>query len=373
MIRRFGTPFVIVLVVAAAGLAAALPPAATAQDDPDVVTTVNGTPISREAFHGRVRFVRWQYLQEIAKLHELTAGNLGLAAGRVLTLLDGLRDPDALGEAVLSQMEDELLALEAATLLQAEPTPDDVRAKHDTFFGLWTGVEPDDLAADAAAQRFIADWYAAAQSVSGLDRDAIDAIFATEARWDALYTLIAARAPTEELTVHSRHILCRFAPDEPEPVPSPSEAQRRAALDCIRAAQARLAGDEPFADVAADLSGDAASAARGGDLGWVPLSYLVDGYAAAVETARPNTVIGPVETEYGLHLIEVLEREMRPLSEPDRAQVQSELFGAWLDRLRQDATITRSADWAEGIPAEPALNTLSPDVLEAIDRLEQAG
>jgi len=53
--------------------------------------------------------------------------------------------------------------------------------------------------------------------------------------------------------------------------------------------------------------------------------------------------------------------------------VQSELFGAWLEKLRQDATITRSADWAEGIPTEPALNTLSPDVLEAIDRLEQAG
>lgn len=367
------------------GALAASPPT-IAQDAADTVTTVNGAPITRAEFHARVRFVRWQYLQELTKLHELTAGNLGLTAARALLLAESLREGDALGASVLAQMEDDLLARQAAAQLALEPSPDDIAARRDAFFSLWTGVEPDGLASDAEAQAFIAEWYAAAQSASGLGRDAIDAVFATEALWDTLYDTVAAQAPTEELNVRSRHILCRFSaesgganaidPLAPTPTPAlpapPTDEQRAAAQECIRSAQARLAGGEGFSSVAADLSADTASATRGGDLGWVPLSYLVDGYAAAAETAPLNAVIGPVETEQGLHLIEVLGREVRPLSASALAQAQAGLFAHWLDTLRAGATITRSGDWQTDIPAAPGLDALSPDVLAAVERLENS-
>lgn len=367
------------------GPALAAPPAA-AQDEPDVVAAVNGTPITRAEFHARVRFVRWQYLQELSKLHELTAGNLGLAASRALLLAESLREGDALGASVLAQMEDELLARQAAAQLALEPPPDAIVMRRDAFFSLWTGVEPDDLASDTEAQAFIAEWYAAAQGASGLDRDMIDAVFATEALWDALYKTVAAQAPTEELNVRSRHILCQFgaqtggghtadplaATPALAPASPPTDQQRAAAQDCIRSAQARLAGGEAFSSVAADLSADRASATRGGDLGWVPLSYLVDGYAAAAEAAPLNAVIGPVETGQGLHLIEVLGREVRPLSVSAQAQAQADLFAQWLETLRAGATITRSDDWQAGIPAAPGLDTLAPDVLAAVERLENS-
>lgn len=352
------------------GVALSTPPLGAAQGDPEVVSTVGGAPITRADFQARVRFVRWQYLQEIAKLHELTAGNLGLTAGRVLTLLDALRDPDALGAQVLAQMEDELLAKDAAAGLAIAPTADDIAARRDAFFSLWTGVEAEALADDGAAQAFIEDWYMAAQEASGLTREAIDDIFAVEALWDALYEAIAAQAPTEELTLHSRHILCSF--DVEAASATPTDTQRAAAQECIHAAQARLAGGEAFEDVAADLSADKASAERGGDLGWIPLSYLVDGYAAAAETAPLNAVIGPVETEQGLHLIEVLAREVRPLSDQDRAAAQAALFDQWLQSLRAETTITRGEDWQSGIPADPSLDTLAPDVLAALEKLEDA-
>lgn len=335
-----------------------------AQSDPDTVTTVADAPITRQEFHARVRFVRWQYLEEIAKLHALTAGNLGLTAGRALTLLDGLRDADGLGAQVLAQMEEELLARAGAASLGIEPSAEDIAARRDAFFSLWTGVEVEAMADDADAQAFIEDWYAAAQAASGMDRDAIDAVFAMEALWDALYERIAARAPTEELTAHSRHILCRFDAQ------ADADATQQAARDCIRAAQERLVGGEAFENVAAELSADAATTSRGGDLGWIPLSYLVDAYAEAVESAPLNTVIGPVETEQGLHLIEVLEREVRPLSERDRALAQADLFEQWLDALGAETVITRADDWALDIPAEPGLDTLAPDVLEAVEQLE---
>ena len=349
-------------------LALVAPPLSAAPGDPEVVSSVGDAPITRADFHARVRFVRWQYLQEIAKLHELTAGNLGLTAGRVLTLLDGLRDPDALGAQVLAQMEDELLAQDAAASLEIAPTAEDIAARRDAFFSLWTGVEVEALADNEAAQTFIEAWYAAAQDASGLAREAIDEIFAIEALWDALYETIAAQAPTEELTIHSRHILCSFGAEAPGA--APTDARRAAAQECIRAAQARLAGGEAFESVAADLSADTASAERGGDLGWIPLSYLVDGYDAAAETAPLNAVIGPVETEHGLHLIEVLAREVRPLSDPDRAEAQAALFDQWLQALRAETTITRSEDWQSGIPADPGLDTLAPDVRAALEQLE---
>lgn len=368
------------------GQALAAPSRAAAQDAPEIVATVNGAPITRAEFHARVRFVRWQYLRELNKLHELTAGNLGLVAARALLLAESLREGGTLGASVLAQMEDDLLAHQAAAQLALEPPTDDIAARRDAFFSLWTGVAPDDLASDAKAQAFIAEWYTAAQDASGLDRDTIDAIFATEALWDALYGTVAAQAPTEELNVRSRHILCRFGaesggaestdPLAPAPTPAliapPTSEQRAAAQDCIRAAQARLAGGEPFSSVAADLSADAASAARGGDLGWAPLSYLVDGFAAAAETAPLNAVIGPVETEQGLHLIEVLGREVRPLSASVLAQAQADLFAQWLDTLRAGAAITRSSEWQVDIPATAGLDALAPDVRAAVERLENS-
>lgn len=359
------------LIALGLGLALIMPSPAAAQDGPDVVSTVNGTPITREDFQARVRFVRWQYLQEITKLHELTAGNLGLAAARTLALVGALREPAALGASVLAQMEDELLARGAAIQLGLEPDVEAIAARRDAFFSLWTGVAVEDLASDASAQAFIDDWYTAAQQAAGLAHDAIDAVFGTEALWDALYAVIAAQAPAEELNVQSRHILCGF--DAGAADGAPATPQRAAAQDCIRRAQARLAGGEPFADVAADLSSDAGSAARGGDLGWVPLSLLVDGYAAAAETAPLHAVIGPVETEYGLHLIEVLARDMRPLSETELAQARADLFAQWMASLRASADITRSPDWQAGIPAEPGLDALAPDVQAALERLEASG
>lgn len=367
-IRQRWIPVAVALALSL-GLALAAPNVTVAQTDPDVVTEVGDTAITVDDFHARVRFVRWQYLQEIAKLHELTAGNLGLTAGRALTLLEGLRESSALGAQVLAQMEDEVLAQEAAANLRIAPSDEEIAARRDAFFSLWTGVEVEDLADDAAAQAFIDEWYAAAQAASSLERDAIDEVFAMEALWDALYDAVAAQAPTEELHVHSRHILCDF---EADPGAAPTDTQRTIAQDCIRAAQERLAGGEAFEDVATDASADKASAERGGDLGWIPLSYLVDGYAAAAEIAPLNAVIGPVETEQGLHLLEVLEREVRPLTDQDRAEAQAALFGQWMEALRAEATITRGERWQSGIPADPGLDTLAPDVLAALDRLEGA-
>ncbi len=335
----------------------------------EIVSTVNGDPISRAEFHARVQLVRWQYLKELSTLYELTGGNLALVATHAGRLAASLSDPRALADAVLSEMETERLLWQAGEAQGLTPTAEDAAAREAAFFSLWTNVPVSELPGNAEAQAFISDWYAGAQAASGLGRDDILTLFATEALRARLYDFVAASVPAEEPAVRSRHILCSFHPGQPDNTAPPTEDEREAARQCIRSAQARLATGEPFADVAAALSDDRNSAARGGDLGWVLLSYLTEAYANAARTADLNTIVGPVETEYGLHLIEVLDRRVQALTEEQYQEAQQGYFELWVDDLRAQATITRANDWDADIPTTPDLSTLDVAVQQAVARL----
>lgn len=350
------------------GLALTLALPVVAQDG-DAVSTVNGDPIPRAEFHARVRLVRWQYLRELATLYELTGGNLALGAQYASRLVANLEDPAALGDAVLAEMETERLLWQTGEQMGLTPAAEDAEVREAAFFSLWTNVPVSDLAANAEAQAFIADWYAGAQAASGLLRDDIMTLFATEALRARLYEHLAASVPTEEPAVRSRHILCSFHPQDVGNTTPPTAEERAAAQSCIRGAQARLATGESFAGVAAALSDDRASASQGGDLGWVMLSFLSESYANAVRDADLNAIVGPVETEFGLHLIEVLDRRVQELTAEELEATRQGYFDLWIESLREDATLTRAPDWDAGVPAEPTLADLDAPVLEALERL----
>lgn len=337
-----------------------------AQPDQDVVSQVNGDPIARADFLARVRLVRWQYLQEITELYTLTGGNLGLTPAYIQARAASLQAADQLADDVLSQMELERLLWQQGESLGLLPTDAETQQHEDAFFSGWTNVAVESLAADADAQQWIDHWYSAAAEVSGLAREEIRGLFAYDALRDKLYARISAGVPAEEMAAETRHILCSFNPDDPVNPAEPSAEQRASAQACIRQAQMRLANGEDFARVARDLSDDATSAAQGGAVGSVLLSYMADAYAQAVESAAPGSVVGPVETSFGLHLIEVQSRGPRALTEDERAEAQQGYFDLWLQSLRDGATITRSDAWSEGVPTEPGLGSLDPAVLGAV-------
>lgn len=62
-----------------------------------------------------------------------------------------------------------------------------------------------------------------------------------------------------------------------------------------------------FADVAREHS-LCPSGAQGGDLGSFRPGQMVPEFDKAVFTGEVNTVIGPVRTQFGFHLLEVTER-----------------------------------------------------------------
>jgi hypothetical protein len=61
---------------------------------------------------------------------------------------------------------------------------------------------------------------------------------------------------------------------------------------------------------------------------------------------------------------------MQALTEYELAESQEGYFNLWIDALWQSATIERRDDWTLDLPAEPGIETLLPEVLEAITALE---
>lgn len=71
----------------------------------------------------------------------------------------------------------------------------------------------------------------------------------------------------------------------------------------------RVKNGEDFATLASEYSDDPGSAEQGGDLGWVNRGELdPDFEAAAFSLKQPNQVSDVVETQFGFHIIQLIER-----------------------------------------------------------------
>ena len=88
-------------------------------------------------------------------------------------------------------------------------------------------------------------------------------------------------------------------------------AQREASARRAEAARKRLDGGADFAELARTLSEDTDTAEKGGDLGFFPREGRVpDAVARAAFAAHPGEIVGPVESEGGVHVIRILERRV---------------------------------------------------------------
>jgi peptidyl-prolyl cis-trans isomerase D len=103
---------------------------------------------------------------------------------------------------------------------------------------------------------------------------------------------------TSEEQVRARHILMQVGDSR-----SPEEARRQ-----LEEARRRLAAGETFEALAEELSEDPGSKSRGGDLGFFGRGQMVPPFEQAAFDAEVGTIVGPVETDFGQHLIEILEK-----------------------------------------------------------------
>ncbi len=101
------------------------------------------------------------------------------------------------------------------------------------------------------------------------------------------------RQPGDTLLVHASHILIGFGGNK--------DSARAQAQEIAR----RARSGENFAELARLYSQDRATAERGGDLGWFPRGRMVKPFEEAAFAAQPGSIVGPVESPFGFHIIAV--------------------------------------------------------------------
>lgn len=128
----------------------------------------------------------------------------------------------------------------------------------------------------------------------------------------------------------------------------PTEADATAAFE-------RINGGEDFAAVATDVSIDGSGAA-GGELGCESLGLYVPEFASAAYSAPIGEAIGPVQSEFGYHLILVTSREEPALADI-RADIDlqrvNEQVSAWILESIKAAEVTVESNYGTWV-TDPA-------------------
>lgn len=367
------------------------------------VATINGETVTVREFRERVRFERARLTQELNTVIA-QAQNVGFDPNQLLqqepyrTWLNEVNFPDALGQRVLNDIVDDYLIRQQASELNVSVDESIIESEVNEFFGYdptqvaLIGAEPTatvtptitptpfvsptpspeptatlepteapesteeaevteeptafptleptatpeaEVRQTQAAEQFEQNRNSFRDFISfeaGLGADQIDAYFERLALRNAV-----SDAVTEDVTtapyVNARHILVD------------TEATANEVI-------AALENGESFSDLARALSTDTGSGARGGELGWSPVTNYVEPFADAVRELPIGEISEPVQSEFGFHIIQVRAREEREVSENELQQVRSRLFGEWLDSLRDsnEENITLSDNWTDYVP-----------------------
>lgn len=154
--------------------------------------------------------------------------------------------------------------------------------------------------------------------------------------------LVDRRSQDQAVTVvdqtHARHILVKISE-----LTSETDAKRRVAELKDRLDN----GGAKFEELAKAHSEDA-SAPTGGDLGWLSPGDTVPEFEQAMRMLKPGEISEPVQSPFGWHLIQVVERRTQDVSKERqrqaarqaiRARKADSAFQEWLQRLRDRAYV----------------------------------
>ncbi len=249
---------------------------------------VNGQPVELEAYERQVELAVASLSQHQELDPETEEGELALAQLRHQIL-----------DAMIDQLLIEQAATEAGIVISEEQVD----------------VEMDRLIGDDVAK--FEEWL----TTNGLTRNN----FRSQLRQQLLTAafqeqIVGSEAPPVE-QARARHIL----------VETESEA-----MDLL----IRLRAGESFAELARQYSQDQGSSESGGDLGFFPRGVMPVQVEAVAFALAPGQRSGIVKTDFGYHIIEVLEKDpSREIPEEMLPVWRQNMFMRWLEAERATAEI----------------------------------
>lgn len=135
-----------------------------------------------------------------------------------------------------------------------------------------------------------------------------------------------------------RHILVR-----PSEIMTDDQAR-----DLVASLKERAEAGEDFAELAREHSEDIGSAAEGGDLGWTNPGDMVPEFEAAMAETPVGELSDPVRSQFGWHVLEVMERREQDMTrqairsratEALHQRKYEEELDAWLREIRDEAYV----------------------------------
>jgi parvulin-like peptidyl-prolyl isomerase len=156
---------------------------------------------------------------------------------------------------------------------------------------------------------------------NGLTRDSFKAQLQQQLLGAAFQEYVVGSAPPVVEQVHARHILVM------------SEAE---AIDIL----VKLRSGQSFATLAKQYSQDKGSSDIGGDLGFFPRSVMPTEIEAVAFALSPGQTSGTVKTDFGYHIIEVVEKDpARKVPDEMLPTWRQNTFLRWLEAERLGAQI----------------------------------
>jgi peptidyl-prolyl cis-trans isomerase SurA len=129
--------------------------------------------------------------------------------------------------------------------------------------------------------------------------------------------------------------------------PPANEANKADARQKLLELRSRILAGESFSTLAVLYSEDTESAKQGGEIGFMNRGGLEKEYADAAWGLNKNGVSRIVETKYGYHIIQMIERKgdmlntrhilRRPMVKPDEAVMAMEKLDTIADKIRKDS------------------------------------
>ena len=358
-----------------------------------VVATVQGQNILVSEFQQRVEFERVllsSQLQQIAGQFQ-TQGFDTEQVNQILnsqepysTWLTELNFPDQLGQRVLNELVDEQIIREQAAERGILVSEADIQKQIDDFFGF----DPESLTAEPTAtvepsltptpfvsptpspiptitptpmesptptltpfptippaptftaaeqqeqfEEVVDNFYSSVQLAANVGDEEINTFFEQLAIREALRSAVIDDITALTIHVNARHILLD------------TEEEARDVLDALEAG-------ESFSDLARAVSTDTGSGSAGGELGWSPVTNYVEPFANAVRDAAIGDIVGPVESEFGFHIVQIHAREDRELSDADLERARNVAFDDWFQEQRaaQENEIEIFDIWSAFVP-----------------------
>ncbi len=257
----------------------------------DAAATVNGKTITRVDYERQVTLAT-TYLK-----------NQGVDD----TTADGKQTLATMREELLDQMIDQEIINQAAAKEGVTVTNEDI------------DKQIADTVLQAGGQDKLDAWYV----TSGFTKEEYRQAVREQLTGDKLFNKVTAGIPATADQVHARHIML-------------------ATKEAADAVVARLKKGEDFAALAAELSLDEGSKAEGGDLGFFPKGFMIPEFENAAFALEPGKFSDPVETQYGFHVILVVERDpQHPLDQQMLHANQQEEFSKWLQAQKTAAKIVK--------------------------------